>query len=136
MNNDDDNQDNIDWDELFGSDDNNDEDDKDNSSNKLNIETWPLIPGLVLAKGAISHEAQMTLLHAITDNRYFHDEIDQAICFGTLPKHFSWLETWVKTKGTELFPEVIISRTPLFDQAFINLYPKGKGIKSHVDLLR
>ncbi|KAG2224584.1 hypothetical protein INT45_003724 [Circinella minor] len=136
MGNDYNNQDNIDWNELFGSDDSSDEYDNDNSNTKLNIKTWSLIPGLVLAKEAISHEAQMKLLQAITDNRYFHDDIDQAICFGTLPKHFSWLETWAKTKGSELFPSVITSRRPLFDQAFINLYPKGKGIKSHVDLLR
>ncbi|KAI9261470.1 hypothetical protein BDA99DRAFT_560345 [Phascolomyces articulosus] len=123
----------IDWDELFGSD--NDEEEEKNDI-KINIESWSCIPGLLLARAAISHQDQMTLLQAIADHRYFHDNADQAMCFGALPAHFSWLETWVKTKYPELFPQDIVNRTPLFDQAIINLYHKGKGIKSHIDLLR
>ncbi|KAI9499418.1 hypothetical protein BDB00DRAFT_233402 [Zychaea mexicana] len=114
----------VDWEELFG------------PAVEITVETCPAIPGLKLAREAITHEEQMTLLQAITDHRYFHDDVDQGMCFGTLPAHFAWLEPWVKTMCSELFPENIVSRTPLFDQAIINLYQKGKGIKSHIDLLR
>ena len=104
----------IDWDELFG------------PENQVNVESFESIPGLKLAREAITHEEQMKLINAIVNNKYFHDNVDQAMCFGTLPDHFAWLETWVQTTCPELFPEPIVCRKPLFDQAIINLYHKGK----------
>ncbi|CAO3652136.1 unnamed protein product [Mucor hiemalis] len=58
------------------------------------------------------------------------------MCFGELPSYISWLSAWVKDKYPGLFQNDILNREPIFDQAILNLYKKGEGICSHVDLLR
>lgn len=122
---------NTDWKDLFGSDDDSDDSDIEH------IVEFAAIPGLKLIRKGLTHEEQMTLTHALIDNGHFSGEhVNQAMCFGKLPGHISWLSSWVKEKYPRLFPTDILKREPIFDQAILNLYKKGEGICSHVDLLR
>ncbi|CEG76286.1 hypothetical protein RMATCC62417_11203 [Rhizopus microsporus] len=117
----------LDWTELFGQEEHDDD-----------VVTIQDIPGLKLIRQALDHEQQMTLVHEIINAGYFAgaDHINQAMCFGTLPSHIGWIASFVKKRYPRLFPQHIIQREPLFDQAILNLYQKGEGIVSHVDLLR
>lgn len=122
---------NTDWKDLFGSDDDNDDSDIEP------IVSFDAIPGLKLIRKGLTHEEQMKLTHALIDNGHFSGEhVNQAMCFGELPSYISWLSGWVKEKYPGLFPADILHREPIFDQAILNLYKKGEGICSHVDLLR
>ncbi|KAI9320219.1 hypothetical protein BX666DRAFT_1388582 [Dichotomocladium elegans] len=124
-----DNEDAIDWQDLFGP---SDEQEQKQGSNGETI-----IPGLRLEREALNHELQMLLVKAITKADYFcGGKLDQAMCFGSLPAHFGWIEPWIRAHHPDLLPHAILSRRPLFDQAIINLYQRGQGIKSHVDLMR
>ncbi|CAO3697625.1 unnamed protein product [Rhizopus stolonifer] len=80
----------------------------------------------------------MTMVHDIIKNGYFSgsENINQAMCFGKLPSFISPVEEIIYKSYSDLFPQEIISREPIFDQAILNLYQKGEGIVSHVDLLR
>lgn len=106
-----------DWTELFGEEEIDD------------VVTIPTIPGLKLIRQALDHEQQMTLVHEIIKAGYFAgaDNINQAMCFGKLPSHIGWIESFVKTRYPNIFPQDIIQREPLFDQAILNLYQKGKS---------
>ncbi|KAJ8662020.1 hypothetical protein O0I10_002351 [Lichtheimia ornata] len=116
----------IDWEDLFGVSDDNDHDNDDANG----------IPGLKLAKNALTHEQQMQLVYAIAEADYFQGgKLDQAMCFGDLGP-FEWVEPWIRDEYPNLMPSRILERACLFDQAIINLYHKGQGIKSHVDLMR
>ena len=116
-----------DWKELFGE-----------EEEEENIITIPKIPGLKLIRQALSHEQQMTIVHEIIKDGYFAgaENINQAMCFGRLPPYISWIETFIKQNYPSIFVEKIMNRKQLFDQAILNLYQKGEGIVSHVDLLR
>lgn len=118
-----------DWKELFG---------EEEEGEEENIITVPEIPGLKLIRQALSHEQQMTIVHEIIKDGYFAgaENINQAMCFGRLPPYISWIETFIKQNYPSIFVEKIMNRKKLFDQAILNLYQKGEGIVSHVDLLR
>ncbi|KAG1464539.1 hypothetical protein G6F55_001714 [Rhizopus delemar] len=117
-----------DWKELFG---------EEEEGEEENIITVPEIPGLKLIRQALSHEQQMTIVHEIIKDGYFAgaENINQAMCFGRLPPYISWIETFIKQNYPSIFVEKIMNRKKLFDQAILNLYQKGEGIVSHVDLL-
>ncbi|RUS35043.1 hypothetical protein BC938DRAFT_476459 [Jimgerdemannia flammicorona] len=110
-----------------------------------NLDLFPSIPGLVLLRSALTHAQQSAIVRAVIDGGYFATpEQNQTMHFGKLPPHVDWLGGWtvevqrkLKEEGREgLFPRAIVERTPLFDQAIVNLYTRGEGIKSHVDLAR
>ncbi|KAL9538144.1 hypothetical protein MBANPS3_011163 [Mucor bainieri] len=126
---------NIDWEDLFGSDDDNDEE-VETHENIKPIITFDAIPGLKLIKQALSHQEQMTLTHALIDRNYFTGNANQAMLFGELPSFIKWIEPWIVENYPDLFGQDIMNRQPLFDQAILNMYKKGEGITSHVDLLR
>ncbi|GAA5803543.1 hypothetical protein EDC94DRAFT_660200 [Helicostylum pulchrum] len=112
----------MDWKELFGSDSEDEEETE--------------IPGLTLVRQALDHAQQMAMTNAIIEQKYFFDNVNQAMCFGELPSYLSWLSQWVLDECPHMFNTDILNREPLFDQAILNLYKKGEGICSHVDLLR
>ncbi|KAI8095425.1 hypothetical protein BDF21DRAFT_393743 [Thamnidium elegans] len=115
----------MDWKELFGS-------DSEEEENEERTE----IPGLTLVRQALDHTQQMAMTNAIIEKKYFFGEVNQAMCFGELPSYLSWLSQWVIDECPDMFNTDILNREPLFDQAILNLYKKGEGICSHVDLLR
>ncbi|KAI7862499.1 hypothetical protein BDF14DRAFT_1999092 [Spinellus fusiger] len=112
----------IDWEDLFGPEE----------------ETLTTIPGLCLVKQALGHKEQMEMVQAILDSDVFSTTQgrNQAMVFGQLPHHLEQLSQWVKQHLPHLLPPHLMHRTPLFDQAIMNLYCKGEGIASHVDLAR
>lgn len=136
----------MDWKELFGSDDDGESDSELTEKQKLLIEnennivqptiTFDKIPGLKLVQQALNHEQQMYLVNALIDHEYFTDERNQIMLFGELPLEIKWLIPWVKKNYSNLFEPDVFEREPLFDQAILNMYKKGDGILSHVDLLR
>lgn len=112
----------IDFEDLFGTLD----DDDDNEQHLGNANS---IPGLKLAKNALTHEQQMQLVYAIAEADYFQGgKLDQAMCFGDLGP-FGWVESWIRDEYPNLMPSHILERSRLFDQAIINLYHKGKQKK-------
>ncbi|KAI8874757.1 hypothetical protein K501DRAFT_264733 [Backusella circina FSU 941] len=111
----------MDWKDLFG----------DEEEEEDNIE----IKGLTHIKQALDHDQQMLLVNQLIEHGYFSNT-NQAMCFGELPSYINWLIPWISTNHPTLFPREIMERQPLFDQAILNLYKKGQGIVSHVDLLR
>ncbi|GAN00721.1 oxidoreductase, 2OG-Fe(II) oxygenase family protein [Mucor ambiguus] len=125
---------NIDWEDLFGSDDEDEAVEQD--ENTKQIITFDAIPGLKLIKQALSHQEQMSLTHALIDRNYFTGNANQAMLFGELPNFIKWIEPWIVENYPDLFGQDILNRQPLFDQAILNMYKKGEGITSHVDLLR
>jgi len=114
---------NIDWEDLFGSDD---EEVEEEHQNHKPITTFDVIPGLKLIKQALSHQEQMSLTHALIDRNYFTGNANQAMVFGELPDFIKWIEPWVAENYPDLFGQDIMSRQPLFDQAILNMYKKGK----------
>lgn len=109
----------MDWKELFGSDDEEEHDEQ--------IIKSEAIPGLKLIKQGLNHDEQMTLTNHLINNNYFSGENgNQAMCFGTLPPYIQWLSDWVMEKYPTIFPQDIMNRYPLFDQAILNLYKEGK----------
>ncbi|ORX84782.1 hypothetical protein K493DRAFT_86752 [Basidiobolus meristosporus CBS 931.73] len=98
--------------------------------------TFPDIPGLVYYPELFSHTQQTKLVEAVIAEQYFATpEMNQAMRFGDLPESLTWVIDSLRSIS-DLFPEPIRTRMPLFDQTIINLYRKGDGIKSHVDLAR
>src|SRR5436305_330461 len=79
--------------------------------------TFPSIPGLILYENLLSHEQQNELVNGIIEANYFDNlESNQAMCFGTLPSFvLHAIEIISNTSG--FFPEEILSRKPLFNQA-------------------
>ncbi|KAL0138555.1 hypothetical protein V8B55DRAFT_1515846 [Mucor lusitanicus] len=126
---------NIDWEDLFGSDDDSDKEVEEREHAKPII-TFEAIPGLKLIKQALSHQEQMSLTHALIDRNFFTGNANQAMLFGELPDFIKWVEPWISDNYPDLFGQDIMHRQPLFDQAILNMYKKGQGITSHVDLLR
>ncbi|KAI9477787.1 MAG: hypothetical protein EXX96DRAFT_568201 [Benjaminiella poitrasii] len=123
-----------DWKDLFGSDD-----EEDIETILQPIVTFPCIPGLKLIRQGLSHEQQMNLIESLIQHGYFDsskDNNNQAMIFGDLPDYIHWLEPWIIQHYPDLFDSDILNRKPLFDQAILNMYRKGEGILSHVDLLR
>ncbi|KAI8098383.1 uncharacterized protein B0P05DRAFT_582718 [Gilbertella persicaria] len=119
-----------DWTELFGSDD-------EQYDIKQPIITFETIPGLKLIRQGLDHEQQMALVHALADRNYFSGpDNNQAMIFGKLPSFIDWICPWIIQNYPDLFHADILNREPLFDQAILNMYKKGEGITSHVDLLR
>ncbi|KAI8365104.1 hypothetical protein BD560DRAFT_402119 [Blakeslea trispora] len=114
------------WVDLFGS---------DEESEK--VITFDSIPGLKLIRGGLEHEEQMALVNALIENNYFSGpNNNQVMLFGKLPNFLSWISPWLTEHYPTVFPNDILQRQPLFDQAILNMYKKGEGIVSHVDLLR
>lgn len=112
---------NIDWTELFGS-------DEEEQEERLPIKTFGAIPGLKLIQQGLTHQQQMELTNALISHNYFSGpNVNQAMLFGELPDYLQWIETWVIEKYPELFDndDVILHRSPLFDQAILNMYKKG-----------
>lgn len=108
----------IDWEDLFGT--------VDDDDNEQHLDNANSIPGLKLAKNALTHEQQMQLVYAIAEADYFQGgKLDQAMCFGDLGP-FDWVESWIREEYPNLMPSHILERARLFDQAIINLYHKGK----------
>ncbi|KAL0080750.1 hypothetical protein J3Q64DRAFT_1827126 [Phycomyces blakesleeanus] len=120
--------DSVDWNSLFGSNDEKEDDDRYSTD----------IPGLELVREALDHSQQMKIIQAILDTNTFSDagRVNQAMCFGKLPPHLDWLSRHIKNQLPHLLPRVLMQREPVFDQAILNLYRKGEGIVSHVDLAR
>ncbi|KAG0171311.1 hypothetical protein DFQ28_007387 [Apophysomyces sp. BC1034] len=113
----------IDWEELFGSD----------SEDEISS---PTVPGLTLIPQALSHEQQMDTINAILDYGHFSSNANQSMCFGQLPPHLNNLALLIQQNYPNILPPSLLGRQPLFDQAILNLYQKGQGILSHVDLAR
>ncbi|KAI7902552.1 uncharacterized protein BX663DRAFT_509639 [Cokeromyces recurvatus] len=79
----------------------------------------------------------MGLIEALIQHGYFASkDSNQGMIFGELPEYIRWLEPWVLQNYPGLFDSDILNRKPIFDQAILNMYKKGEGIASHVDLLR
>lgn len=112
----------IDWQDLFGSDD--EEIEQEHEATKPII-TFDAIPGLKLIKQALSHQEQMALTHALIDRNYFTGNANQAMLFGELPDFIQWIEPWIVENYPDLFDQDILNRQPLFDQAILNMYKKG-----------
>jgi hypothetical protein len=113
---------NIDWTELFGSDEEEEEEEE-----RQPITTFESIPGLRLVQQGLNHEQQMDLTNALINHNYFSGpDANQAMIFGKLPDYIGWIESWVTVKYPELFDDCILNRSPLFDQAILNMYKKGK----------
>ncbi|CAO3676297.1 unnamed protein product [Umbelopsis vinacea] len=103
-----------------------------NPAIKLTSEKFDRIPGLRLLRQGLSHRIQTRLLDTIIEANYFNNATtNQAMHFGDLPKAFEDIGTWAR-ENTDLL--VDINRDRLFDQAILNLYRPGEGIRSHVDL--
>ncbi|KAI8371211.1 hypothetical protein EDC96DRAFT_501821 [Choanephora cucurbitarum] len=120
----------YDWVDLFGS-------DEESESESDNVITFDFIPGLKLIRKGLKHDEQMALVNALIENDYFSGpDSNQVMLFGSLPDHLSWISPWLLEHYPTLFPTHISQRQPLFDQAILNMYKKGEGILSHVDLLR
>ncbi|KAI8637704.1 hypothetical protein BD408DRAFT_424061 [Parasitella parasitica] len=124
-------QNNIDWQDLFGSDD-----ETEIHEELRPIITFDPIPGLKLIKQALSHEEQMSLIHALIDHNHFGGNANQTMIFGKLPEYIDWIQPWIIKRYPGIYAQDILNRMPLFDQAILNLYTKGEGIASHVDLAR
>lgn len=123
--------------ELFGS----DHEDSEDSSNgdpeyenhfghsppaRLTCEKLTGIPGLRLLRQGLPHSIQTSLLNTIIRANYFHNATtNQAMHFGDLPAPFAEIGTWAKD-NTDLLDD--IDRSPLFDQAILNLYRPGKDL--------
>lgn len=116
---------NIDWEDLFGSDDDSDKEVEEREHAKPII-TFEAIPGLKLIKQALSHQEQMSLTHALIDRNFFTGNANQAMLFGELPDFIKWVEPWISDNYPDLFGQDIMHRQPLFDQAILNMYKKGK----------
>ncbi|KAJ2955052.1 hypothetical protein NQZ79_g8883 [Umbelopsis isabellina] len=123
--------------ELFGSDvesinEEGSEPPLDLPTGQVISEKFKAVPGLRLLRQGLSHAVQSTLLDFIIAANYFQNEkTNQAMHFGDLPESFAKVGSWAKS-CTDLLND--IDRQPLFDQAIINLYRPGEGIRSHVDL--
>jgi hypothetical protein len=132
--------DNVDWEELFGSDEEDDDErtllieNYDNTTQP--ITTLESIPGLKLIKQALNHNQQMYLINALIQHEYFTNDRNQVMLFGELPTGINWLTPWIMKNYPDVFEKDVLHREPLFDQAILNMYKKGDGILSHVDLLR
>ncbi|KAI9276345.1 hypothetical protein BY458DRAFT_505572 [Sporodiniella umbellata] len=115
----------YDWKDLFGED-------------ELEVASIPKIPGLKHVKKALTHEQQMIMINDIIKGGYFSssENINQAMCFGKLPSFVEPIRSVCNELCSSLFSQEILDRHPIFDQAILNLYQKGEGIVSHVDLLR
>ncbi|KAI9300311.1 hypothetical protein BJ944DRAFT_273223 [Cunninghamella echinulata] len=129
----------MDWNELFGSDDEEYNDDDAQKKiftataiNSNDIETFDDIPGLILWHNALTHEQQINLLYSLLDN--FGTETNQYLQFGKLDPFLQKVAD--KIQHYSFFPSHIRQRQPLFNQASINYYEQGEGIISHVDLLQ
>ncbi|KAG2173981.1 hypothetical protein INT44_000095 [Umbelopsis vinacea] len=129
--------------ELFGSDDSDFDDSFPEDQTRLDAslgsgspaqtsEKFDRIPGLRLLRHGLSHSVQTQLLDTIISAEYFNGTANnQAMHFGDLPQQFQDIGQWAK-RDTDLLEN--IDRDPLFDQAILNLYRPGEGIRSHVDL--
>jgi hypothetical protein len=114
---------NIDWTELFGS------DEEEEQEERQPIMTFEAIPGLKLVQQGLTHQQQMDLTHALIRHDYFSGpDANQAMIFGQLPDYIQWIESWVTDRYPELFDDCILNRSPLFDQAILNMYRKGNVI--------
>lgn len=118
----------VDWKELFGSD--------DEELELQPIITYDKIPGLKLVQQGLDHEQQMDLVNALIQHEYFTKDRNQVMLFGELPVDINWLTPWIRANYPGLFEPEVLNREPLYDQAILNMYKKGDGILSHVDLLR
>ncbi|KAL9559935.1 hypothetical protein PS6_000545 [Mucor atramentarius] len=116
---------NINWEDLFGSDD----EEVEEREILKPILTFDAIPGLRLIKQALSHEKQMSLTHALIDHNYFSGNANQAMIFGELPDFINWIESWVIDRYPGLYGQEILNRKPLFDQAILNMYKKAQMTK-------
>ncbi|KAI9022975.1 hypothetical protein CLU79DRAFT_834945 [Phycomyces nitens] len=126
-------KDSVDWESLFGSDDDSVDWDSLFGSEGERLD----IPGLQLVPNALDHSQQMKIVEAILDTNTFDSgQVNQAMCFGKLPPHLDWLATHLITHFPQLLPRHLLEREPVFDQAILNLYSRGQGIISHVDLPR
>ncbi|KAF7730244.1 hypothetical protein EC973_002487 [Apophysomyces ossiformis] len=125
----------IDWEELFGE-DGGEEEEEEEEEKHCPIVDFPTVPGLRLVRQALSHEQQMLTFQAILDYGHFSSQSNQSMCFGELPPHLNQLAHFIHKTYPDLLPSHLTKRQPLFDQAILNLYEKGQGIRSHVDLAR
>ncbi|KAJ3054837.1 hypothetical protein HK097_000702 [Rhizophlyctis rosea] len=95
--------------------------------------TFPDIPGLSIAYGALPLDLRQHLLQNISKEQWFDpsNARDQVMRFGTLP---SWLHPLLDI-GASLLPDHLKARTLQFDQLIANYYTPGQGLSYHVDLL-
>ncbi|CAO3641081.1 unnamed protein product [Cunninghamella blakesleeana] len=132
----------MDWNELFGSDDDEYDDTILNNYSGNNSSTiiqdtdiikFEDIPGLILWRSALDHDQQMKLSFSLVET--FGTETNQYLQFGTLDPNLQVVSDMLQQQQ-HLFPTPIMQRQPLFNQASINYYEQGEGILSHVDLLQ
>jgi len=104
--------------ELFGPKDNSDTF-SENESIDITSTTFPSISGLILYENLLTHEQQNNLINGIIEANYFDNpESNQAMCFGELPSFLlNIIEIISHIPG--IFPDEILNRKPLFDQACV-----------------
>eukprot|EP00658_Telonema_sp_P-2_P032134 TRINITY_DN23874_c0_g1_i1.p1 TRINITY_DN23874_c0_g1~~TRINITY_DN23874_c0_g1_i1.p1 ORF type:complete len:311 (-),score=47.06 TRINITY_DN23874_c0_g1_i1:327-1259(-) len=90
--------------------------------------------GLVLLPEWLLADEQAMLLKDVMLQYNFKPPMNQAMCFGDLPRWARTLAECIEPFALGHFPEAVMAREPLFDQMIVNLYHRGQGIKSHVDL--